>query len=436
MSTERFSRQQFEAALPTDKNTNEPLWIYNGFDRGEETYVVPIKNGSVKRVAILIRSSIKADGYAADTGEDSIRMWLVNSETEKPLAKKLDAYTKRTPDWDKRMVEKIRKLYKRGLQMHNCPKCKTGVLTEKQGRYGTFYGCSNYRKNGGCRYTTNSLPQQKTQTEKTQTTESVADLLDEVLDEKETVKLQTQVQLNEQQSAYVHTDVNADIRVMAGPGSGKTTSSVERIVFLIENGIDSNNIVYTTFSKDMADEGYRRILARLPEVANTNLAKQVCTIHALCFRILMWEGFNYNVAKEWQVKKMLSEIIDDIWSSIPEKPGWKEVLLWIDNAKLNGITANDDYNFYSRYISSHNASLIHKCRVALENKMEARHLITFSDMPYKVEQLLIHNRNFRETWQGKFTHIICDEAQDTNAIALRILITLSLNPGENKVYEI
>jgi DNA helicase-2/ATP-dependent DNA helicase PcrA len=220
---------------------------------------------------------------------------------------------------------------------------------------------------------------------------------------------------------------------MAGPGSGKTTATIERIVYLIQNGVNPDNIVYTTFSKDMADEGYKRILAKLPEVANTNMAKQVCTIHALCFRMLSWEGLKSEVAKEWQIKKALSEIIEEVWENNPEKPGYNEVLLWINNAKLNGLTANEDYSFYFQYMGNL-AAYVHDARVKFDAQMEAQHLITFADMTYKVEQMLMRNRNFREKYQARFTHILVDEAQDTNAQALRILITLSLDHGKNTVY--
>ena len=36
-----------------------------------------------------------------------------------------------------------------------CPECKSGMLLERKGKYGVFYGCSNY-SNSGCSYTTKS----------------------------------------------------------------------------------------------------------------------------------------------------------------------------------------------------------------------------------------------------------------------------------------
>jgi len=47
---------------------------------------------------------------------------------------------------------------------------------------------------------------------------------------------------------------------------------------------------------------------------------------------------------------------------------------------------------------------------------------------------LSKDRRFREKWQGKIKVVCIDEAQDVNAQAMRILATLSLEPGDNRIY--
>ena len=113
---DRYSKQDFEDALPRDKDTGEPLWTYFRFDRGEHTYLIPVND---MRVSVLIRSSVEMNGRAAESGNDSIRILLINSETGAPLAEKVDAWTQRTRGWQDRMREKIRTLYKKGLKMAN-----------------------------------------------------------------------------------------------------------------------------------------------------------------------------------------------------------------------------------------------------------------------------------------------------------------------------
>ena len=102
MTTETFTRQEFEQSLPTDES-GDPLWESLGLVNGEYVYTVPV-TGTNKRV--MIRSSVKINEISASTGQDSIRLWVEYHYRDKwfPLAK-LDAWTTRVPGWQKRMTE-------------------------------------------------------------------------------------------------------------------------------------------------------------------------------------------------------------------------------------------------------------------------------------------------------------------------------------------
>ena len=71
MTVERFTKQEFEDALPRHKGTDKPLWECAGLIDGEHVYHIPV-TGTNKRISI--RSSVKVDGVSADAGEDSIRL--------------------------------------------------------------------------------------------------------------------------------------------------------------------------------------------------------------------------------------------------------------------------------------------------------------------------------------------------------------------------
>jgi hypothetical protein len=123
MPIERFSKSQFEDALPKDH------WYELGFVQNEWTYRVPIIPEAVE---IEIRSSVDQSGYSADTGQDSIRCWLVNGN-DKPLGSKVSKYTTRLPGWDKRMLGILRKLWEMAQWAGYCPDCKVpmGVFKVK-----------------------------------------------------------------------------------------------------------------------------------------------------------------------------------------------------------------------------------------------------------------------------------------------------------------
>jgi ssDNA-binding Zn-finger/Zn-ribbon topoisomerase 1 len=449
---DRFTKQEFEDALPTHETTQEPLWEYAGFESGENVYHVPIPG---RPIIVVVRSSVGKDGRAADSGNDSIRLYLAHSKTGKPLAKKVDAWTQRTSGWQDRMIKKIRVLYQKGMSMVSCPQCG-GVLLKKSGRYGTFWGCSNYPR---CRYTANSLDKvpQEQPTQKADDDTDYAAVFEALSNEVDTFQSgssgggvstntsPSNIQLNEQQRAFVEAPVDADIRVMAGPGSGKTTSMIQRIKYLIENGVDPNAIVYVTLTKSMAEEGRKRILAELPSLSSSRIVRQICTIHALCLRILREEGINNrDVVNEWdwRLKKSLTQMIegdsrDNIegeWEHQREKPGYKEVLWWVECAKNVGLRSDEDMRLFTRSLTPQDALRVHNVRQRFDEWLRRENFTRFADMLFEVEQHLVRDSSFRNKYQARFTHVLADEAQDVNAQALRILITLSLDPGDNWVY--
>jgi len=78
---------------------------------------------------------------------------------------------------------------------------------------------------------------------------------------------------------------------------------------------------------------------------------------------------------------------------------------------------------------------LHLARVEYDKFMQVSGFLGFVDMMYDVEQRLVRDKEFREKWQAKFQTVLADEGQDVTAQAMRILVTLSLEPGDNRVYE-
>jgi DNA helicase II / ATP-dependent DNA helicase PcrA len=70
------------------------------------------------------------------------------------------------------------------------------------------------------------------------------------------------------------------IALVAGPGSGKTSTLVARILFLIKEGVDPGRMVVITFTNAAADE----LKARLGAVGDQ--LRFVGTLHAFCFDLL------------------------------------------------------------------------------------------------------------------------------------------------------
>lgn len=119
MPIDRFDRARFEAALPVANGS--PLWKRAGLQDGELCYCVPITANP--GVAIFVRSTMAADGVAADTAEDSIRCWLVSDPDGHVLSAKAARWIARTNGWDRRLIETLRLLWRIGAQLGVCKRC-------------------------------------------------------------------------------------------------------------------------------------------------------------------------------------------------------------------------------------------------------------------------------------------------------------------------
>lgn len=126
MTTERFSKQEFESAL----QNYQPESM--GLVDGEYRYCVNVKvikqDGLCSerpmdmKINVFIASSIGPSGYADGTGENSIRLWL-GDESDKPLGNKISRWVTRVPGWEKRMLESLEKLIAMGKRVEYCTKC-------------------------------------------------------------------------------------------------------------------------------------------------------------------------------------------------------------------------------------------------------------------------------------------------------------------------
>ena len=71
--------------------------------------------------------------------------------------------------------------------------------------------------------------------------------------------------------------------VLAGPGTGKTTTIVEAVAARIEAGVDPEQILVLTFSRKAAAELRTRITARVARTIREPLAR---TFHSYAYGVL------------------------------------------------------------------------------------------------------------------------------------------------------
>jgi len=118
---ERYTRAQFEQALPHDKRTGAPLFELLTQD-SELVYVIPVRfaDGESTNKRIVVRSSINPRTEIADaTGQDSIRAWVEYYYTKRSQWYSMSGaqapHTTREPGWPERLIPKLRDLYRLAL---------------------------------------------------------------------------------------------------------------------------------------------------------------------------------------------------------------------------------------------------------------------------------------------------------------------------------
>ena len=85
----------------------------------------------------------------------------------------------------------------------------------------------------------------------------------------------------EQYEAAIHTE--GPLLIMAGAGSGKTSTMTHRIAYLIkEKGVRPTEILAVTFTNKAA----REMRERVESLVGVNLNMWILTFHSACLRIL------------------------------------------------------------------------------------------------------------------------------------------------------
>ncbi len=240
------------------------------------------------------------------------------------------------------------------------------------------------------------------------------------------MKINIKQNLNDEQNKAIK-HFKGPCMVLAGPGTGKTTIIVNRVMHLIRYyGIDPNNILVVTFTKAAAKEMVERF-------SNTkgyiNEYKKVTfgTFHSVFFRILK-QYKNYkieNLIKEKEKYNIVKSIIKGLGYDFYEDEQLLDTFInelcyvqnmLILNKKYNPSSCNYNqfwyiYEKYKKYKNSNNN-------------------FDYEDMISHCYELLINNSAILSDLRRKYKYILIDEFQDINKAQFET-IKLIANPYNN-----
>lgn len=232
--------------------------------------------------------------------------------------------------------------------------------------------------------------------------------------------------------------------IIAGPGSGKSYTLVERIVYLItRRGVAPESLLVVTFTDKAARELTTRISNRLTELdIRFNLNEMYLgTFHSICLRLLedhqeytrlkrsftLFDQFDqqyflYQRIKEFRAIPDANLVMGD--DGIGRWNQSENLLHWLNKVGEEALHADTLaqapeveikalgllFRRYHELLTEHNA-------------------LDFSGIQFEALQLLEKHPQVLEAARAKLSYLMVDEYQDTNTIQERLLLLLA---GEKK----
>lgn len=228
--------------------------------------------------------------------------------------------------------------------------------------------------------------------------------------------------------------------IIAGPGSGKTFTLVERIVYLITHkGVIPESLFVVTFTDKAARELTTRISSRLSELdIKFNLNEMYLgTFHSICLRLLedfreftrlkrsftLFDQFDQQYFL-YQRIKYFRELPDAQFVIGDEQTGrWaqsEKLLKWLNKVSEEALSPAALAAAPEIEIRA-----LAACFVKYQELLHENNALDFSGIQYEALQLLEKHPEVLTQLRKKFSYLMVDEYQDTNTIQERILLLLA-----------
>ncbi len=219
--------------------------------------------------------------------------------------------------------------------------------------------------------------------------------------------------LNENQAEAVTTDAQHAL-VLAGAGSGKTRVLVHRIAWLISaEFVSPYSILAVTFTNKAAAEMRNRIAFMLKREIRD---MWIGTFHGIALKLLQINTEAAGLPKNFQILdsddqyRLIRRCLSDLELDEKQWPP-RTVQAFINDMKNDGLRAHEVEDF-----GDFNNQTLIKVFGHYDDHCQRAGLVDFSEMLLRAHELLLNDEAVLAKYRQRFSHILVDEFQDTNAI--------------------
>lgn len=227
------------------------------------------------------------------------------------------------------------------------------------------------------------------------------------------------MQENEQQHKAIIWNTGPAL-VLAGPGSGKTFTTVERVRYLIEvHHVNPSNILVITFTKAAARQMRDRFFSRME---SPSCPVTFGTFHAVFLQILKQSGqYNSNsILTEKEKREYLRIVLNGMEGEFPAEEDWEENLLSeIGFLKNSGQVPAD---FRSSCLEN---AVLKQVFLRFQRLLLEMRKLDLDDFAAVVKHLFLQHPDALKSWQQQFPYLLVDEFQDVNAVQYEVLKLLA-----------
>ncbi len=211
--------------------------------------------------------------------------------------------------------------------------------------------------------------------------------------------------------------------ILAGAGSGKTSTMTHRIAYLIEQGVSPWSILAVTFANKAATEMRDRVEA----LVGSTRGMWIMTFHAMCLRMLREHadviGYNrdFVIYDTTDQKTIARNIIKEL-NLDPKQYKAPYILSVISDKKEQGITPRQ---FEEQSGTDIKSRALVNAYYMYEKTLKENDAMDFDDLLLNAVRLLKADESVLLDYQKRFKYIMVDEYQDTNHIQYELVHLLA-----------